>query len=166
MAVKISGFVLFLLIIIVYPLFINDYKENKNQNIKKTLPEITLIDGKFKIYDKQLEKKGYFKKFDVFKNAYVANDLFAEDLLKKEKYTLNKAIFKNELIRGYNLIYENKDLLLKTKTATYNKQTKILNGGVFQIYAKEIKGYGNSFRIDNNKNLFAQNITYFIKVKK
>ena len=61
---------------------------------------------------------------------------------------------------------KNSDFKLITKFAEYDKETKILNGGKFKLFAKDFKGYGSSFQVDEKKDLYAQNIKYLLKVEK
>ncbi|GAB6073837.1 hypothetical protein [Nautilia lithotrophica] len=154
--------------IMFYPLFISSGKNIPHQIKKKTLslPDVKVEDGEFYIYKKALEKKGKFKILNVYKKGYIAFDLNAKDLLKNEEYKSSKTIFKDDIVTGYKVWYKNKDIELNTKKAIYNKKTDILKGGKFQLFAKDFRGYGNEFFVDDNKNLYAKNITYYLKVEK
>ena len=55
---------------------------------------------------------------------------------------------------------------LKKHESSKNKNTKILNGGKFELYSKNFRGYGESFEVDDKKDLYAQKITYYLKVEK
>ena len=165
MAIRILLFLGFLISVMIYPFFINDYKK-KIVVVNSVLPNVSFVNGNFKIYNGIIEKKGSFSKLDVFNYGYVADNLFAQDMIKKEIYQVKKAVFKNRVIKGYDLSYKNKDLELHTKSAVYDKETKILDGGEFVLNTENIRGYGKAFEIDNNKNLYAQKITYYIKVDK
>jgi hypothetical protein len=152
--------------IMIFPLFNIDYKNAKSKAIMQKLPEIEFEKGKFYIYNTWLEKKGEFNKLSISKNCYIANDLIIKDLVKKEEYQAKKTVFKGEFITGYDVIYKNSDFKLITKFAEYDKETKILNGGKFELFAKDFKGDGENFQVDDKKDLYAQNIKYFLKVEK
>jgi hypothetical protein len=132
----------------------------------KEMPDVKIENGKIFIYKVKLAKKGNFKELDVFKKGYIAFDLNVTDLLKSENYIADKTVFKNNKIIGYVVRYKNKDIKLNTDRAVYDKNSKMLNGDKFELYSKNFKGYGKSFKIDENKNLYANNITYYLKVEK
>jgi len=166
--VKVLFFLLLVFGIMFYPLIISgnvNYKSSVKLKPKK-VADVTLENGKFFIYNNELEKKGDFKVLDIYKKGYVAFYLNAFDVIKNEKYRSYKTVFKNKYITGYDVWYKNKDIELKTKKAIYNKDTKILNGGKFELYSQDFRGFGGSFKIDNKKDLYAENITYYIKVEK
>ena len=164
--VKVLLFVGGIVAIILFPLFNIEYKNTEDKRTIKQLPEIEFEKGKFYLYNTFLEKQGKFNKLSINKNYYIANDLIVKDLVKKEEYQAKKTVFKNQLVTGYDVIYKNSDFKLITKFAEYDKETKILTGGKFKLFAKDFKGYGSSFQVDEKKDLYAQNIKYLLKVEK
>ena len=165
--VKAVFFFMIVLGIMFYPLFIYTGKNIPRQVKEKTLlfPNVKIEKGVFYIYKKTLEKKGDFQILNIYKEKYVAFDLNVNDLLKNEKYKSSKTIFNKNIITGYDICYKNKDMELNTKEAVYDKKNDLLKGGKFQLFAKNFRGFGNKFFVDSNRNLFAENITYYLKVK-
>ena len=166
--VKILVFLSILTGIIIYPVIIssNNLLKIKKEKIKK-LPNIEIIDGKYKIYNNVLEKNGTFTNFEIFThNNYIAKNLTAYDLIKKEFYKSKKTIMNNNIITGFTVFYKNSDYKLKTTKAIYNTKNKILKGNKFVLLSKDYRGYGSNFKVDQHKNIDATNITYYIKVKK
>jgi lipopolysaccharide export LptBFGC system permease protein LptF len=164
--VRVLLFIVVIIGIIIFPLFNIDYKNIEEKVIAKQMPEVEFEKGEFYLYNKQLEKIGMFDKLSFDKKKYIAINLKIKNIIQKEEYKARKTVFKGELIRGYDVIYKNKDFELITNFAQYDKTTKILNGGQFTLLAKNFKGYGESFQVDEKKDLFAQNIKYFLKVEK
>ncbi len=160
--VKAIIFFIFITGVMFYPLIINNNKTIKIVKVKK-LPNVEVEKANFYIYDKILSKKGNFKKLNIYKNKYIIIDLNATDLLKSQYYQASKTIFKNIIATGYNVWYKNRDIKLYAKTAYYNKNTNTLHGKKFELYSKNFEGFGESFEIDNKKNLNAQKITYYLK---
>ena len=164
--VKVLLFAGIIIGVMIFPLFNIDYKNTEGKVTAKQLPEIEFEKGKFYIYNSQLEKTGTFDRFSIYKKGYIAIDLNVKDIIKKEEYKAKKTVFKGELVTGYDVIYKNSDFTLITKFARYDKETKILNGGKFKLFAQDFKGYGENFQVDDKKDLYAQNIKYFLKVEK
>ena len=163
---KIVFFIL-IIFIMLYPIFISNknYKFiSKEKNINKPLIEI--LDAKFKKYNKILEINGTFKKAYIFKTYYKFNDLFANNLIKKEQYFAKIAIKKGNIIKAKIATYKNSDYLINSKNAIYNEDKKILKGWDFNFTSKKAKGKGSFFKVDNNKNIYAKNIIFYIKVYK
>ena len=161
---KIAFFFIFILIIVVYPMLLSyNYKPYLIKEIKK--PEIIINKGNFYIYSSILDKMGTFDKFYLEKNTYIALNLYIKDLIKKEEYKAKKTIFKNSLIKARDVWYRNSEIELITNNAIYYKNKKLLKGKKFKLYATNFIGFGNEFLIDENKNIKAQNITYYLKVK-
>jgi len=164
--VKFFLFAAIIIGVMVFPLF-SDVKGVQEQKVvAKELPEVVLKKSDFYMYDSRLVKKGMFDELNIYKKGYIAYNLFVSDLEKNETYKAKKTVFKNKLITGYQVWYKNKDLELNTTQAQYDKETGVLDGGEFELYSKDFRGYGKNFEVDRNKNLFAQNITYFLKVDK
>jgi hypothetical protein len=164
--VKVLLFVGIIMGVMIFPFFNVDYKNTENKVIKKHFPKIEFEKGEFYLYNTYLEKTGVFDKLNIYKNSYIAIGLNVKDLLKKEEYQAKKTVFKNQLVTGYDVIYKNSNFKLITKFAEYDKETNILNGGKFKLFAKNFKGYGSSFQVDEKKDLYAQNIKYLLKVEK
>jgi len=167
--VKILIFVLMIIGIIFYPVYsVYGNKTAKHADIKKiNIPDVEIIDGKFRMYAKVLEKTGKFKFLIYYKkNFYIIKDTYVRDLLSGERYRAEKNILKNDDIIGYNVFYRNNDFELITSKAVYNKNKKILKGEKFKLTANNFKGEGKFFIVDKNKNLSASNIKYYLKVDK
>ena len=164
--VKVLLFFVLIFGIMFYPLITDNYKTIKPNGSGTELPDVEVKDGKFFIYNGILEKKGDFKILNIYKKDYIAFKLNVYDLLKFEIYKSSKTVFKGDIITGYNVRYKNKDMELNTKIAHYDKNTKIINGGKFELYSKDFRGYGENFEVDNKKDLYAQKITYYLKVEK
>jgi len=163
--VKIIFFALIVLGVMVYPLLLEQKTNVQKKVFHKEFPELKFEKGKFSIYKGRLEKKGGFESFSKYKNGYVALRLNVEDLFKKETYKADKAVFKNETVTGYGVFYQNSDLTLLTSKALYDKTTKELKGEKFRLKSKDFRGEGKKFRVED-KNLYAEGITYFLKVEK
>jgi hypothetical protein len=162
--VKIVFFAVFVIFVMLYPVFLQGKpKKYKNSNI--VLPKVEFTDGNFKQYDGNISKKGKFSILKMYDQKYVVNDLFLNNLIKKEKYIVKKALFKDKLIIGYDIKYHNDEFDLFTKKATYDKVIKILEGDDFTLVSKDYKGRGRNFQIDNKKDIYAQYIKFDLKVK-
>jgi hypothetical protein len=159
-------FAVLVLGVMLYPLLMSEYKTTRIVKTSVNLPDVEFQKGKFFIYKGQLQKEGGFKKLEMYKKNYIVYDLNVTDLVKSENYTAGKIVFKNNIITGYNVFYRNKDIELITDLAYYNKMTKILSGNDFKLFSKNFKGYGKSFKVDDKRNLYAENITYYLKVEK
>jgi len=152
--------------VMLYPLFISSNEKAKaNVQIVK-LPDVVFNDGKFYMYEGNLSKTGKFKMFELYDKGYIVNSLYLSDLVRNEEYKAKRTVFKDDIVTGYDVWYKNRDFELITNLAHFDKHTKILEGGKFEIYSTDFKGRGNSFEIDNKKDLYAQNIIYYLKVKK
>jgi hypothetical protein len=160
------AFFLIIVFIIIFPIFLSNktYKNNLiNHQKNKALIEI--IDGKYKKYNHSLEINGSFKRADVFKKYYQFSDLYANDLIKNETYYAKKAIKKDNLIKAINVKYKNLDYTLNAFKVVYYEKKKFLKGWNFYFTTDKIRGEGKYFEIDKNKNLYAKNIIYYLKVK-
>ena len=161
---KIVLFFIFILIIIVYPMLISyNYKPFLKEFNK---PEIIINKGNFYIYSPILEKKGNFSKFYLENNSYIALNLYIKDLIKKEEYKAKRAVLKNDLIKAKDGWYKNNEIELITNRAIYYKNEKLLKGKNFKLYATNFRGFGDEFLVDENKNIKAKNIIYYLKVRK
>ncbi len=165
--VKTLFFILLLVTVMFYPMFISDNKVKVGDNhMSEKRPDIEFVDGRFFIYQGVLDKKGDFNILNIYKKEYIAFKLNVKDVLKKEHYYADKTVFKDDIITGHDVIYKNTDIELRTNIARYNKITKNLNGGKFRLFSKELRGYGDTFKINEKKDLFAENIIYYLKVDK
>jgi len=162
-------YILFFAVILglsLYPLIeVKNQPKPENYKNRKIIP--TLInDGKYFIYEVNLSKKGAFERLEVFKSLIKAYKFSLRDLKKEETIISEKIIYKKPVLKGYNVLYTNKDYNITTDFAAYNQETKVLNGSKFKIFSTSYKGFGDSFMVDNEKNVFATNIKYFLKVEK
>ena len=165
--VKVLVFLLILTGIIIYPVIISSNLPKIQRVEIKNLPNIEIVNGKFFIFKNLLEKKGSFDKLDLLnQKSYLLFNLNVYDLLKKEYYFTKKAIFKENIVKGFNVYYKNSNFELNTTKAIYNRKNRMLIGGRFKIISNDYKGYGLKFKLDKNKNISAENITYYLKVKK
>jgi len=163
--VKVLLFFGLVLGVMFYPMAIAS-KESKKTALKSvTLPDVVFKNGRFYIYEGKLAKTGEFSDFKMYNKGYVLTDLHLSDLIKNEEYRAHKTVLKDDNATGYKVWYKNKDLELSTKTAYYNKKTKILKGGTFKLLSDDFKGEGESFEVDDKKDLYARKITYYLKVK-
>jgi hypothetical protein len=149
--------------IMFFPIFVSNkiYKGNFKSGENKPLIEI--FNGTYKKFNKKLEISGTFDKAELFKNSYVLYNLFANDLIKKQKYFAIFAKKENNLITANDVKYINSDYLLNAKKVIYYEKKKFLKGWNFNFKSDKSKGKGKYFEIDKNKNLFAKNIVYYIK---
>jgi hypothetical protein len=160
-------FFLFILFVIVFPIFISNksYKNISQTNEKK--PVIEIFNGVYKKYNTNLEMNGSFDKAEVFNINYEKiYNLIADDLRKKEKYFAKVAIKENNIIKATDAKYKNDDYFVKAKKVIYYEKKKFLKGWNFNFKSDKAKGKGEYCEVDKNKNLFAKNIIYYIKVEK
>ena len=159
-------FLLILLGISFYPLIeMKNVKKIKEYNIKYFVPT-EILDGRYFVYEVNLSKKGKFSKLDIFsKKKIMAFNLEFNDLIKHESLKAKRALYNAPLLKAFNVLYKNKDYNLSTDFAFYNQKEKTLKGGKFKILSANYRGYGDSFFVDSNKNIFATDINYFLKVK-
>ncbi len=160
-------FFFLILFIMLFPVFMSTktYKSVKHKN-NNTLPLIEVANGTFKKYNFVLEINGTFKKLNIFKNYYEFNNLYANDIVKQEKYFAKWALKNNNVIKAKNATYKNSDYILHSKNVIYYEVKKALSGNDFNFTSGKAKGKGKYFKIDRNKNIYAKNIIYYIKVKK
>ncbi|WP_457564741.1 hypothetical protein [Caminibacter sp.] len=164
---KITLFIVLLIIIIVFPVIeMGNYKQKKQYKIKHYVPTV-LHYGKYYIYNKKLEKEGNFSVLNVYsKNRLVADNFTLRDLVKKSFLKSEIVWYTAPVLKGRNVYYQTDEYNLSTVLAIYNDKTKILNGEKFKFYGKTFRGYGNKFKVDEKNNIYADNIEYFLKVKK
>jgi hypothetical protein len=164
---KIKYFIFFFIVAVVsvYPLL-----ESKNQpkikeyKNKKIIPTV-IENGKYYIYEVNLTKEGSFKRLELYSQQKIkAYDFLLKNKITKEKLFSKTAIYKKPILKGIDVKYINNEYNLITKNAIYNQNKKTLKGGEFELYSVNYKGYGKSFFVDENKNIYAKDIKYFIKV--
>jgi len=165
--VKAAVFILFVFGVMLYPVFLNG-KHEPNAPVKGgVLPEVQFLDGMFYMYNPKLAKKGSFKDFEVYsKEHYRLKNIYLNDLEKQEEYKAGTSDIKGALINGKDVWYKNSDFTLTTDKAQYDKTSKILTGGSFEVVSKDFRGFGKSFKLDSEKNIYAQNIVYYLKADK
>ena len=160
--IKYFLFIIFLLIVAIFPIV----KKNnfKGINSKRVIIPTILYNGKYFVYEQNLTKLGSFSKLEIFNNKINVYDFYLNNLIDKYKLFSQKGNFVNPLLKGENVKYINQDYNLTTNFAIYNQKSKILKGKKFSVYSNNFKGFGDSFKVDKNKDIFATNIKYFIKV--
>jgi len=154
-----------IILIMVFPLFFMNekFKAVKKSNVIK--PPIEIIKGNFKKYNPVLEITGSFEKLNFFKDYLELKTLYVDDIIKNEHYFAKWALNKKDKIQAKEVKYQNGDYNLSTTKAVYLKKEKILKGGKFNFSSLDARGKGNSFIVDKDKNIFAEKITYYLKVK-
>jgi hypothetical protein len=162
---KIIFFIL-IVFIIVFPVFISNTKYKTFLKKAENKPLIEIFEGKYKKYNKILEINGSFSKAGIFKNSYQFFNLYANDLVKKEYYFAKWALKKDNIIKAKRVKYINDDYLINSENIIYYENKKFLKGWDFNFSSVKAKGRGDYFEVDKNKNLFAKNVVYFIKVEK
>jgi hypothetical protein len=159
-------FLLMIIFIMIFPIFFSN-KIHKNLSKKKAnKPLIEIVEGRYKKYNKILEINGSFSKAYIFKNFYQFDNLYANNLIKKEKYFAKWALRKNNLIKAKSVKYLNKDYTVEAKRGIYYENKKFLKGWDFNFSSNKARGKGKYFEIDKNKNIYAKNVIYYIKVGK
>ena len=161
--VKVVFFIIVL--IIIFPLFFVNEKFKQIKKINKVKAPVEIIKGNFKKYTPVLEMQGKFEKLNLFKKDLEIKNLYARDLIKKDKYVAKWALNEKNKIEAKDVKYKNSDYNLSTIEAVYLKNEKILKGKEFNFSSVNTRGEGKSFKVDKNKHIFAKDITYYIKVK-
>jgi hypothetical protein len=159
-------FFLIIFFIMIFPVFISNKHPKVIMKKQENKPLIEIIDGKYKKYNNILETNGSFKKGKIYSNYYEFNNLFANNLIKKEKYFAKWALKKGNIIKIEFVKYINNDYNLTSKNVIYYETNSLLKGWEFNFSSDKARGRGKYFEIDKNKNLYAKNIIYFIKVEK
>ena len=154
-----------IILIMIFPLFFMNEKVKVIKENNETKPPVEIIGGSFEKYNPLLEIRGNFKKLNFFNNYLEIEDLCAYNIIKKEQFFAKWALNEKETIKAKNVKYQNSDYNLTALTALYLKNAKILKGGEFKFYSSDARGIGKRFTVDKDKNIFAENITYYLKVK-
>jgi len=155
-----------IILIMLFPLFFVNEKFKQIKKTNEVKSPVEIIMGNFKQYTPVLEIEGNFEKLNFFNKYLEIKNLYANDIIKKEKYFTKWAVNKKYKITAKNVMYQNSDYNLTTIKAIYLKNEKILKGGKFHFVSMKARGEGESFKVDKNRHIFAKNITYYIKVKK
>ena len=162
---KIALFFLFLVLAMVFPVY--EYflqKPVKKFKVSKNIPLVKIYNGVFSIYEDNLSKKGYFNSLSVYKKYYLGDNLYVEDLLKKEYYKAKKAKFEDSVVYAYFVNYENGEYSLYTPKVIYSLKDKIFTGGKFFLMGNDFNATGKNFLVDKNKNITAYNTIFNLKV--
>jgi len=164
---KIILFFVFLILAMVFPIY--EYflqKPVKKIKISKNIAIANIYKGKFRTYDGNLTKTGYFNFLNVYKKYYLADNLYVNDVIKKEHYSAKTAKFENSVVYANMFFYQNSDYNLDTLKATYFLKGKIFTGGKFILRGKDFNTTGSKFLVDKNKNITAFNTIFNLKVNK
>ncbi|WP_459883593.1 hypothetical protein [Caminibacter profundus] len=148
----------------IYPIYESNQPKIKAFVDKNITP--TVIDnGEYFVYDTNLIKRGSFKKLEVLGKELRAFDFYLFDFVKKELIKAKLINYQKPILSGVDVFYKTWEYNIFTKNATYNRQTCVLKGGRFKIVSESYIGFGDSFLVDKEKNVYAKNIDYFLKVK-
>jgi len=160
--IKYFLFIIFLLVVSIFPII----KKNnfKKINLKSAIVPTILYNGKYFIYEQNLTKFGSFSKLEIFNNKINVYNFFLNNLVDKYELFSSRGVYIKPFLKCENIRYINQEYNLTTNFAIYNQKLKILKGKNFSISSNNFKGFGDSFKIDKNRNIFATNIKYFIKV--
>jgi len=158
-------FIIFMIIVMIYPIYESNQPKIKAFVDKNITP--TVIDnGEYFVYDTNLIKRGSFKKLEVLgKDELRAFDFYLFDFVKKESIKAKLINYQKPILSGVDVFYKTEEYNIFTKNATYNRQTTVLEGGRFKMVSESYIGFGDSFLVDKEKNVYAKNIDYFLKVK-
>jgi len=163
---KIVIFFIFLIGAMLFPIY--EYfsqKPIKKVKITKNIAIANIYKGKFASYDKNLTKTGYFDMLSVYKKYYIGDDIYVNDLIKKEHYSAKKAKFENSMLYANVFHYKNNAYMLDASNVVYSLKKKFFKGGKFFLKGNDFNTTGNDFLIDKNKNITANNTIFNLKVK-
>ena len=161
MDLKKSLLVLFIIFTISFPFFFSPKKiEYKESN--KTLPYIQVYNGKFKVYNKTLEKKGKFKKTDYFNQNNIITDNLNMFFYDKNASLISKKIIYKGKYYLTDITYITDKYKYLADNGIYDDFTKTFTGYKFKFFNSKIDGKGNKM-IYKNDILTADNIKYTIK---
>ncbi len=164
---KIILFFIFLILAMLFPIY--EYslqKPAKKIKVPKNIAIADIYKGKFRTYDNNLTKTGYFNSLSIYKKYYLGNNIFVNDVIKKEHYSAKKAKFENSVVYADIFHYQNNSYILDTLKAVYSLKTKIFKGSKFFLRGKDFNTTGIRFLIDKNKNIIADNTIFDLKVNK
>lgn len=162
---KIAAFFLFLIFAMMFPVY-EYFLQKPVKKIKevKNMPLVNIYNGKFATYDNNLSKTGYFSSLNVYKKYYLGQNLFVNDLIKKEFYKAKKAKLEDSVMYAYNFFYKNENYSLNTLKAIYFLKKKIFKGSKFFLKGKDFNSSGENFLVDKNKNITAYETIFNLKV--
>ncbi len=162
---KLVAFFLILLIISIYPIIEVFNIKVVKASYKKFVPT-AIFDGNYSFYNPLLERDGDFKEVDIYsKNFLKAFDLWMNDYIKKEKIFGSEFLYKDKILYGKSVNFFTADYNLSTIKGVYFVDKRELKGEEFVINGERFFGKGKSFLVDKDKNVFADKITYYLKVK-
>ncbi|MEO1922975.1 MAG: hypothetical protein ABGX25_00495 [Nautiliaceae bacterium] len=161
-------FLIFLLFIILFPVW-----EYKNGSFYKTsnsikpanIPSLEIRKAKYFVYEGNMTKKGRFSKLDRWGGVYVAYDFYLLNLLNDSQIEAKKVRFLGSEVEGFDVNYFAKEYNLTTEKAVYFRNKKYLKGDRFYIKSSSFRGKGKSFCVDENKNIKAKNVIYYLRVE-
>jgi hypothetical protein len=159
-------FFLIVIFIIFFPVFISNNKHKVISTKIEDKPLIEVFNGKYKKFNNKLEIEGNFKKANIYKTHSEFVNLLVNDIIKSEKYFANWALRKDNLVEAKFVKYINNDYIINSKNVVYFSKERFFKGWDFNFSSDKARGKGKYFEVDKNKNLFAKNIVYFIKVEK
>ena len=164
---KIAIFFLFIMIILIYPVFLIKPIKKIDFNIEENnISKINILDGAFFQYNNNLIREGNFSLFKIYKNFYIAENFNLNDLIKKELVKIkNIKLIENKLY-GNKVYYHNDNYDFYSNFVVYDLKTKEFKGDKFLFYGQDFKGRGRDFLIDKFRNINAKNIIFSLKVNK
>jgi len=164
---KLIIFSVLLVAVLVYPIYeIINEKEIKYLKIPRNLSLVTIKEGDFFKYNKELLQKGTFEKLDVYKKYYKAFNISINSLEKNETFKAQKAKFIGNILYAYNFFYHNNEYNFTSDYVTYNTKSKDIKGNKFFLIGKTFKARGINFLIDKNRNIIAYKPIFDLKVNK
>jgi hypothetical protein len=159
-------FFLISIVIMFFPLLFSYSDKQKIMKSCNNKAVIEIFDGYFRGYRNYfIDFKGNFKKAEFFSDYKKFYDLWVNKIFKNEKYFAKSAIKKENIIKANRVFYLNKDYVLFSPRIVYDIKTKFLKGWDFNFTSKQAYGKGKYFEV-KDKNIYAKNIIYFIKVDK
>jgi len=160
MGLKEKLFILFLIIVIIFPFFFSTKEIKVDKKIK--LANIIVKNGDFMYYKRELQKTGTFENLDYFsQNNYVVNKMVMKFLDKNATLFSKKMVF-DGVYNFYNMKYKTQDYIYLAKYAIYyDKEDKTVAYN-FRFYNQKIDGKGKKM-VYKNDILLADNIIYTIK---
>ncbi len=164
---KILIFVLIIAGVVFYPVIeFQKQPKVKNYNVKNYIPTV-VRNGDFFVYEVNLTKEGNFSVLNIItKKKIEAENFMLHNIVKNFVLDSKHVSYNGPVLTGFDVKYSTNDYNLSTVKAVYNDKTKILNGGKFKIFGKTFRGFGKKFKVDAEKNIYADNIKYFLKVNK
>jgi len=164
---KIIFFVILISVVLIYPLFVVKNTHYIKESVsEKNISLVTINNGTFFKYDNNLSKSGRFLTLDIYKNFYFAKNLLLKDLIKKEFFKANRAKFIFNKLYCYDFFYHNNEYNFSSDFVIYNTKNKLFKGEKFLLISQNFKGKGKNFKVDENRNIKANEIIFDLKVSK